>query len=144
MTYNRIELGQPPNVTGLDVDELVTHNGDPYITRHHVTYGRGQSVRFHHWHASDDQGAPHDHPWHNVTLVLAGRMVEHTDAGNRILNPGDLVLRDARTTHAIELATPDAWTLFTTGPVVRRWGYRTLDGWTYWRDYEYAGRVIVP
>lgn len=140
----KIVLGQPPDVTGLKADRLVTASDGPYLDRYHLAYTKGWCVRFHHWRGSDDQDAWHDHPWANSTVVLAGELVEHGPAGARRLGPGDVVVREATTPHAIELVGVDAWTLFATGPLVRRWGFHTDKGWVMWRHYPGAGHYEEP
>jgi len=132
-----------PDVTGLRLDRLVTREGAPYIDRFHIVYTPDFSARFHHWLASDDQRAPHDHPADNLSLVLAGRMIEHTAQGDRELAPGSLVTRKAEDAHAVELLTEDAWTLFALGKVRRRWGFHTPRGWVNWVAYEHAGQYLT-
>ena len=73
-------------------------------------------------------------------LVLEGRLVEHTAAGATALGPGDTRTRTPREAPRIELVSPDAWTLFVTGPIVRRWGFHTAAGWVHWKDWPHAGR----
>lgn len=136
-----------PVVAGVgDVDGLawstIRHaDGSPYIVRYDVVVSEAVTVRLHHWVGSDDQRAPHDHPWSNVSTVVAGRLVEHGPAGAVELGPGAVVARPASAPHWVELVDEDAWTVFTTGPVVRRWGFHGPDGWVHWSEWPYAGSV---
>ena len=130
----------PALVAGLRHDRIVHDDGSPYLDRYHVVEAPTGQVRLHHWRTGDDQRAPHDHPWASTTLVLEGRLVEHTAAGATALGPGDTRTRTPREAHRIELVTPDAWTLFVTGPIVRRWGFHTAAGWVHWTQWPHAGR----
>jgi hypothetical protein len=126
-----------PDITGLEHSIITQHDGSPYIDRYHIVDTPSYHARFHHWHSSDDKRAPHDHPWPNTTIVLAGHLLEHTRDGARDLTPGTTVTRPAVMPHRIELVSDDAWTLFVTGPVERRWGFYTDTGWVYWRDWPW-------
>lgn len=128
-----------PDVSGLARSAIYHSDGRLYLERYDVVATPATTIRLHHWHASDDQRAPHDHPWSNFTTVLAGRLVEHTADGITDLAPGALVVRRADQPHRIELVTADAWTLFVTGPIVRRWGFHTDQGWVHWTDWPHAG-----
>jgi hypothetical protein len=128
-----------PDVEGLDRSTIVHEDGAPYLERYHIVDTRHVQVRIHHWLSSDDQRAPHDHPWANTTLVLAGHLIEHTDNGGRALAPGTVVSRHPTDPHRIELISDDAWTLFVTGPIVRDWGFHTSTGWVGWRRWPHAG-----
>lgn len=136
----RLELGVAPDVDGLAHDRILDDDGRPYLERYHLVQTRDRCVRFHRWIGSDDQRALHDHPYGSSSLVLAGTLIEHTDDGDQLLETGTLVVRDSTTPHALELVTLEAWTLFSTGPVRRRWGFHTADGWQHWTEYPHAGR----
>ncbi len=131
-----------PDVTGLRHDSILTVDDQPYLERYHLIETDGLAVRYHHWRNSDDARAPHDHPWDNVSVVLAGQLREHDDSGTRELEPGAVTTRLAETPHRIELLTDDAWTLFITHPIRRRWGFHTANGWVHWKDWPYAGRYV--
>lgn len=131
-----------PNVDGLSRSVIVHEDDRPYLERYHVVETSHIQIRIHHWLSSDDQRAPHDHPWANATTVLDGQLLEHTDHGAFALGPGSVVTRRPTDPHRIELVTPEAWTLFVTGPIVRRWGFHTDHGWIHWRDWPHAGRYL--
>jgi len=98
------------------------------------------NVYLHHVWRSDDDRALHDHPWTNVSIVLAGSYTEHTiDAGGihrrRTAGPGSIKIRTSGK-QAHRLALPKingieqpAITIFITGPVLRRWGFHDPSGW---------------
>lgn len=131
-----------PNVHGLPHSSIVHNDGSPYLDRYDIHVTDALTIRIHHWHSSDDQHAPHDHPWPNTTTVLTGHLIEHTAHGARPLNPGTIVTRRATDPHRIELTTPDAWTLFVTGPIERRWGFHTPTGWVHWTDWPHTGHYL--
>ncbi|UIJ46923.1 hypothetical protein LZK98_08265 [Sphingomonas cannabina] len=90
-----------------------------------------------------DTEEPHDHPWPNASLVLAGSYVEDvydidglTLAYSRRRRPGDIVLRDAGDIHAITQVEPGTVTLFATMPKIRDWGFHTHDGFVNWQDFD--------
>ena len=140
---HRIDIdGGAPDVTGLRRTAIELEPGVPYIERFHVIDSRSVSIRFHHWLSSDDGRAPHDHPWNNGTMLLAGSLLEHTAGAVHQLEPHAVITRAATDAHIIELQSPDAWTLFVTGPVIRPWGFHTAAGWVHWSDWPGAGRYV--
>jgi hypothetical protein len=100
------------------------------------------NVYLHHFCASDNDRALHDHPWVNLSILLRGSYVEHR-LGNRVTRRSApaLVLRRPATAHRIELdidldgMPQPVWTLFITGPRVRDWGFLCPQGWRHWRDF---------
>lgn len=90
-------------------------------------------VVFHHIFESDPPDL-HDHSWWNISVVLKGRMIEHTPAGARMLRAGSIRLRRATDLHRLEILEP-TWTMFITGREVREWGYMTRRGWKQWERY---------
>ena len=135
----RFAVGEPPDTSNIAERSAILHSdGRLYLERFHVS----EALRLHRWWGSDDQRAMHDHPWDNQTLVLTGRLLEVTLAGSRLLEPGAVVDRLASEPHRIELVDDEpVWTVFTVGPVRRRWGFHTSRGWVYWKRWPYAGRV---
>lgn len=133
-------VGGVPDVSGLRRSAILLEDGRLYLERFHVVETAGCQVRVHHWLASDDQRALHDHPWANVSTVLAGELVEHGPGGAVELAVGAVVSRRAADPHRVELVSGEAWTLFVTGPIVRRWGFHTERGWVHWSSWPHAGR----
>lgn len=129
-----------PDVTGLPSTTILRNDGTPYLDRYHLISTRDLRVQIHHWHGSDDQRAMHDHPWASCSTVLAGHLIEHTPDGAVQLSPGTVITRTAVEPHWIQLTTLDAWTLFVTGPITRRWGFHTDRGWVHWQSWPHAGR----
>lgn len=130
-----VAMARPP-------DFVIGGPGDPYIWRWHLFRRRwAPGAYLHRVIRSDDDRALHDHPWWNVSIILAGSYVEHTIAAGgihvrRTRRPGAVVFRRARAAHRLEITDGDCWTLFLRGPVVRRWGFHCPErGWVFWRDY---------
>lgn len=118
--------------------------------------------------SSDPAQEFHDHPWGNLSIVLDGGYVEWiaTDEGGDTTirrferSEGDLVFRGGSTTHRIDLHKvsdqcrasgerisweEQCWTLFATGPRLRRWGFKDIitGRWTAWRDYCRASKGVA-
>lgn len=87
------------------------------------------SLRLHRWHRSDDDRGFHDHPWHFVTLVLWGRYVDISPAGQDPLGPGSVRFRRAEHRHTVTVVPPGCWTLVLTGPIFRFWGFWLGEKW---------------
>jgi hypothetical protein len=134
---------------------------DTYMFRWYVVpRNRLFNVYLHVYRRSDDDRAPHDHPWVSASLMLRGSFSERvfpegTPEGGyveKIVRAGDLVLRSAKHTHMLALrqqepvADPSDMpvTLFVTGPKVREWGFvcpksTPAGGWRSWRQFT-AGK----
>lgn len=109
----------------------------------------GNSILLHHIVRADDDSAVHDHPWDFATRVLSGGYLERRpdsiirdgDHGpcefHRVFhNAGEDVRRYATDLHLIESVLPDTWTLVTTGPRTREWGFHPAgEPWVPWRRF---------
>ena len=95
------------------------------------------NIYLHEINKSDDDRALHDHPWENQSFIIKGRYVEHTPEGPILRSEGDLVSRPATALHRLEVLPVETGviSLFTTGPVVREWGFQTENGWVHWKDF---------
>lgn len=124
-----------------DPDFCIGDRSQPYLKRWFVIpRNRFFNIYLHQFLRSDDDRALHDHPWINLSILLANCYVEHTiDAGGcnkrRVYMAGDLKVRRARSAHRIELVNGAAWTLFVTGPNLRDWGFHCPNGWKHWREF---------
>lgn len=104
------------------------------IRKNHVC-----NIYFHQFIRDDEDRALHDHPWFNLSIVLAGGYIEHTiDAGGvhkrHTFRPGDIKFRPPWAAHRVELHKYDgtiipSWSLFITGPVQRGWGFHCPSRW---------------
>jgi hypothetical protein len=132
-------------VTRRAPDFLIGGADAPYIRRWWVIpRNRWFNVYLHQFLRSDDDRALHDHPWANLSILLRGDYIEHTQAGTRWRTAGDVVFRKSgKFAHRIELplnyASGDVfsecpcWTLFITGPRYREWGFHCPRGWVHWK-----------
>ncbi|WP_226998586.1 hypothetical protein [Tardibacter chloracetimidivorans] len=124
-------------------DLVIGDPARPYLKRWYVIPRNPLfNIYLHQVLRSDDDRALHDHPWWNVSWLLAGEYVEHTiDAGGihhrRLRTGGDFKFRSARSPHRLEIRPgTSALTLFITGPRIREWGFHCPDaGWRHWRDF---------
>ncbi len=124
-------------------DLIIAPDGKPYLYRWHITDHEEKSAKvFLHIQVSNDPERPlHDHPWDNMTVMLAGgyhELISHTEGppspGTTALcirSKGDVIHRKARWAHRLLL--PNGWkyamTLFTIGPKIRQWGFWFDNGW---------------
>ena len=119
------------------------------------------NIYLHQFLRSDDDRALHDHPWPSLSLMLRGRLMEHTFAepiyrrrlrfiratnvGEApkikthvdLITAGSIRFRGAGFSHRLELpAGEQCWTLFITGPTLRAWGF-WCEGvrWVHWRTF---------
>lgn len=128
----------------------ITRRGTPYLVRW-VLYGQryadsGGKVFLHRFHASDPDGALHDHPWRFWSLILWGGYWEHTPDGRRTWYwPGRLLRRPAEWKHRVEIpAGRKVWTLLWTSDKVRSWGFDCVGGFVGWRDYVGREEAGLP
>jgi hypothetical protein len=129
-------------------DNVIGGREHPYLRRWHVIPRNPIfNIYFHEFRRSDDDRAPHDHPWINISWLLEGSYVEWVDSPYidayeaRLRRPGALIARRPKTMHRIQLHRDDGgeemwvYTLFITGPRVRQWGFRCPKGWVHWREF---------
>ena len=99
------------------------------------------NIYLHQFLHSDDDRALHDHPWFNCSFLLKGYYVEHTPGEatstlKRMYGVGNVRVRMAHSPHRVELfADSECWSLFITGPVIRRWGFHCPNGWRPWQEF---------
>lgn len=126
-------------------------HGGQYMSRWYLLpRNRWLNVYLHRYRGPDPDPCLHDHPWDNVSLILKGGYLEkvldlehcRVDVAlgsDRVAQlpvqliarrAGDVVIREATQPHTIDslLAVP-TWTLFATGPLIRKWGFHRLAGW---------------
>jgi len=137
--------------------ELPTRDGTPYLRRWVLDVGFC-SVRLHHWLCSDDDRAPHDHPYWLLTLLLRGGYddmvwAQGYVAGQAVGPPWyvpvprrapSLKFWPATHTHYVRVHEGGAWSLCLAGRQTRTWGFWQLrgDGVRRWvRSSRYFRRV---
>ncbi|WP_193725751.1 hypothetical protein [Ferruginivarius sediminum] len=132
-------------------DFTIGGTGDPYLQRWWLLpRNRVLNVYLHRFLRSDDDRALHDHPWRNVSVLLAGGYLEEVPvdpshpAGATVMHArmaGQVTSRGARAAHRVELMADrqgerqPAITVFLTGPRVRDWGFWCAWGWRPWREF---------
>jgi hypothetical protein len=138
-------------------DFIIGGSQNPYMLRWWVIpRNRWFNIYLHKILRDDDDRALHDHPWWNVSIVLRGAYIEvmPLPAGEptpfsriadmrqirRRRGPGSIVFRKATACHRLELPVENGgiryvWSLFLTGPVIRRWGFHCPHGWRYWKEF---------
>jgi len=142
-------------------DVIIGGSDNPYLLRWHlIPRNRFFNIYLHNFLRSDDDRALHDHPWVNLSWLLVGEydeavpgehdtdrfdrtyVLRHPHLHTRIRRrEGAVVLRGAKAAHRVALLKTPAgreqpvWTLFITGPRVRRWGFWCPKGWRFWEDF---------
>lgn len=124
-----------------------------YLERWHLLpHNRLTNLYLHRFWRSDEDRAPHDHPWPNCSVILFGRYLEwvpipgshpsEQKLEGKVRLEGDIVFRRATATHRIDLiqgmdgsAPRPVVSLFLTGPKLREWGFWSRHGWIWWRDF---------
>jgi hypothetical protein len=94
----------------------------PYFHRWVIDFKRF-AIRLHHWHASDDERAFHDHPYWFITVVLWGGYDDVSPAGIDRLRIGSVRFRPANHRHTVRIIHPGTRTLLLSGPTTQRWGF---------------------
>lgn len=128
----------------------------PVSNPHFVRWFLFRSKRFdklprlylHRFYRSDDDRAPHNHPWWFVSVLLHGSYIEHrwidgVEHITRRRSPS-VAFRGLSTNHRIELDTADPrpiWSLILTGPDVRGWGFQCPDRFVPWRQFDGCGEA---
>ena len=124
-------------------DEIITANneGSPYLHRWHlIPKNKLLNIYLHHF-VGPDQRVMHDHPWISLAYMLEGVFLEvyrkKPDAwvDTRLIEAGKWTYRSSVFQHFLrpEQVFP-CWTIFITGPKIRKWGFITKDGWKHWKD----------
>lgn len=122
-------------------DVYIGGRENTYLERWHVIRRNPVfNIYLHHFKRSDDDRALHDHPWINLSILLSGAYTEHTiKAGGvhvkTVRTEGAIKFRMPWHAHRIELTHGDCWTLFITGPRLRRWGFHCPAGWVWWKNF---------
>lgn len=87
------------------------HNRPPWY--------RPFNILLHRWVTGDrDLSVMHDHPRWSITILLRGKIIEHTPWEKKVLTPGSVVIRGRKYIHTIEVPPEyrgKTWTLFIVG-----------------------------
>lgn len=131
--FERVAASRPP-------DFIIGGKDTPYMLRWWIIpRNKWFNIYLHKFLRSDDDRALHDHPWANVSYLLAGTYIEHSILAGGVqravrYGKGQFKFRWPRTAHRIEIDQP-TWSLFITGPVVRTWGFHCPKGWRPWMTF---------
>lgn len=112
--------------------------GDNYLRRWWVIPRNPfYNIYLHEINNSDDDRALHDHPWENQSFLIRGRYLEHTPEGSFERTEGSYIKRPATAMHRLEVYPGETGviSLFTTGPIVREWGFDCPKGWVPWEEF---------
>ena len=140
-------VGHAMNTPG----EMLDGYMERFLTAPDPKLNEGQSIsqRVHHILRADHDRDYHTHPWQSITVILAGWYIERRPADpeqpmeldqtqyvEQLYRAGESVYRRASDAHRIiEVSPGGVWTLFSMGPWEQDWGFRTPEGFVYWRDY---------
>lgn len=130
-----------------EADLTIAPDGQPYLYRWHVSQRNPQANVYLHLQVANDPERPlHDHPWDNMSVILAGGYDELLQKAPDLDGPqsklarnkGDVVFRQAEEAHRLFLPSGTAYTLtlFSTGPHRRSWGFWLEHPERRWIDAE--------
>ena len=136
--------------------EIIAPDGNPYIYRWYLARTLHGGCYFHVQVASDPDRGLHDHPWDNMSVILAGTQIEYilqsediqlTSTYSALFNnmppryirtKGDVICRKATWLHRLILPDGVRYTmsLFSFGPKIRDWGFADpkMGKWTSAKD----------
>lgn len=128
-------LGKSPRAPDLTI---TTEEGADYLYRWHMTERSYEANDYFHIQTSSDPERPlHDHPWDNMSVILAGGYnelrQENPPDGTvmRVVRAGATVFRKAHEAHRLILppGIPYTMTRFFTGPAKKDWGFWIARDW---------------
>lgn len=120
--------------------DVIIKRGDSsvsYLSRWYlIPRNRFLNVYLHRFDSSDYDDALHDHPWHSLSFMLKGELLEYSFKFVRHIPWLFPVFRTAKFAHRLEVVKAPVWTLFITGPRIRQWGFYAPNGWVRWDKFE--------
>lgn len=121
---------RPPNF-------VIGGQEDPYLLRWYLQPRREDvgNLYLHCILRDDDDRAHHDHPWDFESLILRGAYRDVTPSSALIYRAGESVRHAAADAHRLEVVDGPVWSLVTTGPKVREWGFHCPRGWVPWQQF---------
>jgi hypothetical protein len=123
--------------------------GEDYLKRWEIIpENRFMNIYYHEIRASDLDRHLHDHPYWFSSFILEGGYLEHTKRGVHKRGVGDINLHTPWRLHRLEMIdSKGANTIFITGPKIRKWGFKTENGWMekdkYLEKYGIQGEGFV-
>jgi len=131
--FKKLISGKPHMIIG-DEDDI-------YLKRWYlIPRNRRCNIYLHHFLRSDDDRAPHDHPWPFWSVILTKGYLEHVYAHHikiysKQRRKFSVAYREPTHTHIVELNRGPCWTIIITGANVRQWGFYCLRGWIPWYQF---------
>lgn len=111
--------------------------GDNYLRRWHIIpENKIFNIYYHEIRASDLDRHLHDHPYFFSSFILEGGYYEHNERGVTERGQGSLNFHQPWFVHRLEMKDENgANTIFITAPKIRKWGFKTEDGWVQSDEY---------
>ncbi len=114
-----------------------------YIRRLHIFMCPWFAICLHWINKPDAEPHLHDHPITFLSIILRGGYAElRQKRGGGLHHKVNRWFNFVRATpkdrHRIIFVRKNTLTLCFMGPVTRKWGFHTEDGWTYYKDYNRA------
>jgi hypothetical protein len=118
------------------------------------------NIYVHRLQRDDDARGLHDHPWWNISFLLAGSYIEVVPDFSKAPTPytrifdlpvlrkvrtaGSFVFRRCTDSHRLELPVVNGeiqrvWSLFITGRKRRSWGFHCAKGWVDADEFDIKG-----
>jgi hypothetical protein len=120
--------------------KIAKQQGDAYAPLPDHTRETADYNLYLHCMTGSDKNVLHDHPWANTSLILEGKVADHTPIGVHYRGPGDMAYRRAEELHRLEVLEGPVWSLFLTGRKIREWGFQLPNGrWAPWATVTQLG-----
>lgn len=105
--------------------------GKTYLRRWHlIPENRLFNIYYHELRASDLDRHLHDHPYFFSSFILEGGYIEYTKKGMNDRGAGSLNLHNPWFLHRLVMKDKNGTnTIFITAPKIRKWGFKTEEGW---------------
>ena len=123
-----------------------------YILRLHVVKTPWFAVCLHWIRKPDAEPWLHDHPVSFLSIILRGKYAELRqrlgEQSPRFVTHTwfNWIRAEPHDRHRIVFTRKNTLTLCFMGPKTREWGFHTVDGWLYWKDYyakKRAGLLLM-
>jgi hypothetical protein len=116
-------------------DDLVGPPGRPFMKRWYIIPRNPVFNIYLHEFVNDDYDVPHSHPWWSLSFILKGSYLEHVNGQRKVREKWGLVLRRPETFHRIQYLER-CWSIFLTGPRLKKWGFQTPNGYVDSETYK--------
>ena len=127
----------------LSVQLIQRKDGVTYLHRRFLLpRNRFLNIYLHKFISSDEADALHDHPWHSLSFLIRGVVIEHTENGLKVLIAPKIKFRPASYKHRLTvLGHPykPAISILFTANTIRNWGFWCKEGFVQWDIYHSQG-----